>query len=281
MRRPEAGASLEEATKLPGDRPRGRAVVSIYRDCGEATVSGMTERAFGAARVAEGPSAEFLARQDPDERQRSARAASEAARRARSKIGRYCVANRLQFMWTLTFAVAEWDVDTARRAVNSLISKLTAWFGKAFPYLYVFELHPGTEENPDGHGLHVHMAVPMYIPHDVFTELWGLGHTWVSGPRRRGIAAGIAARSSARYLSKYIDKAIEDGHDFGRHRYEVAQGFQPHRERVRRWNLADGIRYAIEQFGEQPSFVWMSDQDPTWLGPPCCKLWFTPRGPSG
>jgi hypothetical protein len=255
-------------------------VVSILRSCGEATVIGMPERAFNApTNVDHAPSEKFLAQQDPNGRQRTARSAVEGGRRARRNITRYCVANRLQFMWTLTFAVAEWDVDTARDAVSALMSKLAGWFGQPFPYLYVFELHPGTDENPEGHGLHVHLGVPIFIDHGVMTELWGQGHTWVRGPKRRGMAAAVSARSTARYVAKYVDKAVDEEHDFGRHRYEVAQGFTPQAERIRRWNLADGIRYAIEQFGQQPSYVWRSDEDPTWLGPPCCKMWFDPVAP--
>ncbi|MBS1838140.1 MAG: hypothetical protein JST64_10640 [Actinobacteria bacterium] len=276
LRRPEAGASLEEATKLPGDVPEGRALVSIWPECDEAVVIGMAERAFQApSDRGSGPSEEFLAQQDPNGEQRNARSAQEAARRARREILRFCVANRLQFMWTLTFAESVWDVDEARRAVAALIEQLRELFGGPFPYLYVFELHPG------GHGLHVHLAVPRYIPHDGVAEGWGRGHVWVTGPKRRGLAAAVAARSAARYLAKYVDKAIEEGHSFGRHRYERAQGFAPKRVRLRRWDIADGIRYVIERFGRQPSYVWKSSSDPGWLGPPCCKMWFDPVAPDG
>jgi hypothetical protein len=237
----------------------------------------MAERRPQSAPVSE----EFLAQQDPDGRQRSARAAQEADRRARREIHRYCVANRLQYMWTLTFAASEWDVDTARQAVAVLVDGLRRHLGVTFPYLYVFELHPGTEENPDGHGLHVHMAIPKFVRHEVMTELWGHGHVWVTGPKRRGLAAAVAARSTARYLAKYVGKALEENHSFGRHRYEKAQGFAPERQRVRRWNLADGIRFVIERFGRQPEHVWSSEEDPAWLGPPCCKMWFSPECPDG
>jgi hypothetical protein len=246
--------------------------VSIYPDCDEAVVIGMAER---PPRGESAPSEEFLDQQDPTGEKRTARSAEEAARRARREIGRYCVANRLQYMWTLTFAEAVWDVDEARRAVVELVERLRQWFGGPFPYLYVFELHPA------GHGLHVHLAVPRYIPHEVVAERWGRGYVWVSGPKRRGLAAAVAARSAARYLAKYVDKAIEEQHSFGRHRYEKAQGFAPERRRVRRWNLNDGIRYVIDYFGRQPSYVWSSEQDPAWAGPPCCKMWFVPVAPDG
>jgi hypothetical protein len=275
-------SSLEEATILPGDIASGRALVSIYPTCGEATVCGMSEHAFGVRPDAsDGPSEEFLDAQDPDRRHKNERSASEAARRSRRMISRFCVANRLRFMWTLTFAVEEWDVDQARGAVVELMAALAERTGGPFPYLYVFELHPGTDDKPQGHGLHVHMAIPMYVGHDEFTRAWGRGHCWVTTPGRRGTASAVAARSAARYLAKYVDKSIEDNQSFGRHRYEVAQGFQPECVRVRRWNLADGVRYVIEQFGRQPSFVWSSHEDPDWLGPPCCRMWFEVGGQSG
>ena len=83
------------------------------------------------------------------------RAAAEAARRARGKIRRYCAANGLNRLGTLTYAGAgchqpaqlRADVATFFRGVREGLR------GGAPPYLWVSQWHPG------GHGLHVHFAV--------------------------------------------------------------------------------------------------------------------------
>jgi hypothetical protein len=82
------------------------------------------------------------------------RSKAEALRRARTKVRRYCTENRLRFMWTFTYrGDGEHDLRKVRRDVERLLASVRASRGKAFPYLWVPELHK-TE-----HGIHVHMGM--------------------------------------------------------------------------------------------------------------------------
>jgi hypothetical protein len=71
------------------------------------------------------------------------RAAAEAIRRARSKIRRYGVANRLNRLATLTYAGAGChDPGELRRGVGAFFMALRpALGGEALPYVWVPEIH--------------------------------------------------------------------------------------------------------------------------------------------
>ena len=99
------------------------------------------------------------------------RAAAEADRRARTKIRRYAVANRLNRFGTLTYAGqgchdptgARWDVGAFFKALRPALG------GRSFPYVWVPEWHPG------GHGLHVHFAVGRDGAELLIRSTWGRG----------------------------------------------------------------------------------------------------------
>src|SRR5262245_58456857 len=77
----------------------------------------------------------------------------DAARRARAKVRRYCAANRLNRLGTLTYA-GEGNHDPARlrEDVGRFFKRLRLSLRAPFPYLWAPESHP------KGHGLHVHFA---------------------------------------------------------------------------------------------------------------------------
>jgi len=83
--------------------------------------------------------------------------------------------------------------------------------GKAIPYLWVPEWHPG------GHGLHVHFAVGRYIGQPLIREIWDLGHVHIKllGDLPVGSGSLAEARLAARYLSKYASKAVEEKRRLG------------------------------------------------------------------
>ena len=97
------------------------------------------------------------------------RSAAEAQRRARTKTRRYCVANRLNRLGTLTYdgggchdpAQVKADVAGFFRELRRLLG------GRPLPYLWTAEWHPG------GHGLHVHFAVGRYVGRSLIAEAWG------------------------------------------------------------------------------------------------------------
>jgi hypothetical protein len=198
-----------------------------------------------------------------------------AARRARGKVRRYCAANRLNRLGTLTYAGAGChDPAQFREDLAGFFKRLRASTGERFPYLWVPEWHKS------GHGLHAHFAVGRYIQRGLIDAAWGRGfvHIKLLGDLPVGSAALGEARLAARYLSKYVGKDLGQGEAAGLHlgqgeaaglhRYEVAQGFQP-----RNWPL-DGtsadevLRWAEACMGAAPEYVWRSRDTEEWAGPP-------------
>ena len=184
----------------------------------------------GAAKpVAEGLAGE-VARAIVQQRQRE-----EADRRARGKLRRYAVSNRLNRLGTLTYATSCRDPLAVRRDVGLFFRKLRAGLGgRPLPYVWVPEWHPG------GHGLHVHFLLGQYVPRRLIEQAWagkGFCHIKLVGDLPGGDGDGGAggeqqqAARAAKYASKYVGKTL-DGRRPGLHRFDCAQGFQPAFERV-------------------------------------------------
>ena len=197
------------------------------------------------------------------------RAAAEAVRRARGKLRRYGVANRLNRLGTLTYA-GEGCRDPAR-----LRADLAGFFkglrpalgGERFPYVWVPEWHPG------GHGLHAHFAVGRYVPQPVIRRVWGQGHVHIRliGDLPVGSGTLEEARVAARYLCKYVGKGFEDAQrPAGLHRYEVGQGFQPEAVKLTGRSEQDVLDLASERMGGPPETVWRSSSVEGWRGAPAC-----------
>jgi hypothetical protein len=197
------------------------------------------------------------------------RARAEAVRRARGKVRRYCAANRLNRLGTLTYgppfctdvAVLKSDVAVFFRGLRESLG------GDALPYLWVPELHA------DGQRFHAHFAVGRFIKRSLIEAAWGHGfvHIKLLGDLPVGSGSWGEARLAARYLSKYVGKAFDASQTFGRHRYEVAQGFQPRGHLVRGRSADEAIASASSVMGSSPSQVWTSDQVEDWKAPP--SLW--------
>jgi hypothetical protein len=197
------------------------------------------------------------------------RAAEEAARRARSKVRKYCAANRLNRLGTLTYrGVGCHDPLAARRDVAAFFRSMRALLGgRPLAYVWVPEWHPG------GHGLHVHFAVGRYIRRSVIEAAWPYGfvHIKLLGDLPVGSGAVAEARVAAGYLSGYVGKAFHAARIPGLHRYEVAEGFQPKITVVWGDSRHEAIDNACALMGAEPSVFWSSDQVETWQGPPA--LW--------
>ena len=203
------------------------------------------------------------------------RSAAEAARRARTKTRRYCAANGLNRLGTLTYAGEGChDPLVLRRDVGGFFRSLRSSLGaNRFPYLWVPEWHKS------GHGLHVHFAVGRYVRRGLIEEAWGRGfvHIKLLGDLPVGSGVVAEARAAAGYLSKYVGKTFDTGRMAGLHRYEVAQGFQP--EAVPVWGGSEweAIGRASELMGgEAPETIWRSSEAEGWSGPPA--LWLQWRG---
>lgn len=196
------------------------------------------------------------------------RAAAEAGRRARARLRRYCAANRLNRLGTLTYAGAGChDPKQLRLDVADFFRTLrVALAGEAFPYVWVPEWHKSD------HGLHVHFAVGRFIRRQLIHAAWGRGHVHIKllGGLAVGSGALEEARHAAGYLSKYVSKTFTDPESrvFGLHRYDVAQGFLPEGIALHALSAAEVIAQASAYMGFSPGVEWSSGSVDDWAGPP-------------
>jgi len=241
--------------------------VSIYPDAGESVVAFVPDVSSGGG-VAPGESAWMKLPQEVRDRKNAQRASSRAA----GELRRYVVANQLTRMWTLTYAEAQDQRRTVIGHVNGWLQRLRDYLGAPFPAAYVLEWHPG------GHGLHVHVAVPVsFVRHGDMVRLWGHGHVQYSD--LNGSVKAVAgrrdqARRLAGYLSKYMSKGWSESHEPGAHRYEVTDGFQVRRV-VSAHRSFDRALAEIEAVAGKPvEVVWASGDGEDWDGPPAwCIRW--------
>jgi len=246
--------SLETATKLVRALAGTGWWLTVYPTAGEAGGTFRYQGRKGRGRI------------DPYEGE-PGRSEREAARRARGQVRRFCAANRLNRLGTLTYrGEGCHDAREFRDDVGLFIRRLRRGVGvDSMPYLWAPEWHP------KGHGLHGHFAVGRYVRRGIIEEAWGHGfvHIKLIGDLPVGSGGWAEARQTGRYLAKYVSKAPAAGS--GLHRYEVAQGFQP--EKVTVWDRsAEGaLAKASTIFGCEPEVVWQSQDEERWEGPPA--LW--------
>jgi hypothetical protein len=256
----DPAASLRTLASSPGRTGWALSVCVAAREAGGSFRS--QRPAAPAIRVPGAPAA------DPE------RAADEAARRARGKVRRYCAANRLNRLGTLTYRGAGChDPQRLRADVAAFFRELRSLTGgRSFPYLWTAEWHKS------GHGLHVHFAVGQFIHRSQIDAAWGNGfiHIKLLGDLPVGSGTVAEARKAAGYLAKYVGKDFDANRSKGLHRYEVAEGFQPAIQVV--WSTSrDGvIREASALVGGRPEVVWVSDDVEGWMAPPA--LWLQWRG---
>ena len=179
------------------------------------------------------------------------RAREEAARRARAKVRRYCAANRLNRLGTLTYAGQGChDPNLVRADAAAFFKRLRVELGgEPFPYLWVPEWLPG------GHGLHLHFAVARFVGQSLIRDTWGRGivHIKLLGDLPVGSGSLAEARLAARYLGKYAAKAVDADRPAGLHRYEIAQGFTPGSVLCEGRAPDEVIGQAAERMGRPPS----------------------------
>jgi hypothetical protein len=224
--------------------------LTLYPDAGEAG------GCFRSAVRRSGAGWWFEPEQDPE------RSADEAARRARGQVRRYCAANKLNRLGTLTYAPPFCrDPRAVRSHVGCFFRGLRRRTGP-LAYLWVPEPHA------DGERYHVHFAVGRFVGQRLIRDTWGHGHVDIRllGDLPVGSGALEEARVAARYLGKYVGKALDRG-PAGLHRYEVAQGFQPKARRLVGGSAGDVLAQAAGLMGSEPDVVWKSGDDPEWVGP--------------
>jgi hypothetical protein len=194
------------------------------------------------------------------------RSQAEAARRARAGVRRFCAANRLNRLGTLTYA-GEGCFDPLQ-----LRAHLAGFFralrrslgGEPLPYLWVPEWHPG------GHGLHAHFALAEFVPVRLVRAAWGRGFVSMKliGDLPVGSGTLEEPRTVAGYLAPYVSKSFGEERVPGLHRYEVAQGFKPERVQLAGISDEDVIAQASELMGSDPVRFWRSSEAEEWHGSP-------------
>ncbi len=203
---------------------------------------------------------------DPDE------SARVATRRARTRVRRYCAANGLNRLATLTYASPFCtDPQVLREHVGVFFRSLRRELGgDAFPYLWTGELHK------DGIRWHAHFAVGRYVSRSKIERSWPYGfvHIKLLGDLPYGSLALDQARLAARYLSKYVGKSFA-GQGYGLHRYEVAQQFAPRHEGTRAPTSDAVVAWAVERMGRFPDFVQWSTEWYDYQGPSAVFLSWT------
>jgi hypothetical protein len=214
--------------------------------------------------------------------ERAERNEARALSRARTEVRRYCVRNRLDRMWTLTFRCWECDaapcacglaaspsLDEAWRAWDAFVRRLRRALGRNVPLLAVVERgSKGTRR------LHVHVAVGFYVKGEELERVWGHGHV---KPRRSRVAAAgkrERARRAAGYLSKYLSKELGQERAENGNRYRRAQGFAARVVRRRRLTAEDARWFAARLCGGNVVDVWRSEGDGEWRGPPVVVVRF-------
>jgi hypothetical protein len=264
--RPQA-ASLDKRTELR--RPSSGAFrgwsLAVHEGTGEA-VAWWSGGPSGTDPADEGDE------RTPEERQQDNEARS--ARRRRSQIRRFCAANQLVRLWTLTYAEAQFSRETVLRDCAAFTRRFYEQFG-TMPWLRVLELHKGgwceycSCDHPDGR-YHVHLALPkIFLPVHVMESLWGHGFVHYRdradrkvGEKRAPLSQVQISRLLARYLAKYVAKECEAG--FGQHAYEVAQGYEVRRRVVRHILNLRALHRVVNVIGQGVQVVELSSA--SWLG---------------
>lgn len=199
-------------------------------------------------------------REQTDE-ERAAHKRSNASRAARS-VRLYCRANGLRFLWTGTYADAREDRAEVVRDLRRFFERLQSKYGRT-PIVAVIERgRRGTKR------LHVHFAVPHWLPIETVRELWRHGHVYVGDPGQ--LKGETSARQLSGYLAKYIRKQFAGGEDQadeeredGRHRYHVAQGWAPECKRRRFWTVDQAATWLAQTYG-QPERIWPWTSQSMW-----------------
>lgn len=271
---------------------RGDYSVAVYPDAAEAVICHRPPAVARSDIPDDGPSRDDLPEFDEvDPEQREKDNWERSTRRAFSESRRYFVANRLRYMWVLTFTGDGLHGPHGRKECMRQVALFIRRFHTAFgtmPYWASPELHPG------GHGWHVNLFIPKRLPHGRVQALWAERSTGAEGvatgmvhvsdktqdPRviRLGLSFVEALRLGALYGCKYAAKDWSPEQILpGEHRFISGRGFKPRKIQAHAITERGGIELATEMYGCQADHTWRSSECEDWDGPDVtCLRWNKP-----
>lgn len=207
----------------------GRYRLVAYPDAGEAVVA----RAGGGGRRSTPSVLDICPQLDERGKRRPQHLA-----RARSRIRRYCTANRCNVLISPTYSDEHLERATDRARVEldlrNLVRRLRYAWGRPFPYVAMPEVQPNRSERVGVPVFNGMVLVPR-MPRRVFESViegWPYG----AGDGYNGvdITEWTDPRGGARYASKsltqYASKGLGELIEPGKQLYRVGEGFQPRRE---------------------------------------------------
>lgn len=251
---------IRRSLRVPAT-PQAAWHLNLLPDAFEAGGSFQASRRAPSHRVQGAPAA------DPE------RARAEAGRRARTTLRRYCVANRLNRLGTLTYAGQGChDERQVRQDIGVFFRSLRRGLGgDPFPYVWVPEWHK------TDHGLHLHFAVGKYVRRSAIQAAWdvpgaGFVHIKLLSDLPVGSGRVAEARKAAGYLGKYVTKSFDGARPRGLKRYDVAEGFQPKVTRITGRSAEAVVDRACQVMGAEPSWLWSSRQVEDWKGAPAISV---------
>lgn len=196
--------------------------------------------------------------------------ARRAIRRARGEARRHCRANGLRYLWVMTYRGAgchDWPAMVAH--VEALLRELKPL---GVPVLIVPEWHP------NGHGLHLNVALGQWIDWRTLVAAWPHGNVQTPRPKN-GARAGrrrMDPGQLASYVAGYIAKGESAGNGElgkpgavtgtprpdGAHRYFKAHCGHPRRFQDAAATLEEAAAFLARAMGCAPSYVWRSWDTP-------------------
>jgi hypothetical protein len=208
-------------------------------------------------------------------RRREAANAERSARRARSEIRRFVVANGLGYLWTCTYDDAHLPADLAGAFAD--VQRFTRHFSEVlYPIYGRFPWCLVVERGEESGRLHVHLGVDRYIDYEDLNRCWArdgqpLGQT--ESPD--GVATNgrrYRLEDCAGYLSEYAKKAIAEMRAElppGAHCYTRARGFSVERVATYAVDLDDAKALITGLCGDDQVVRWTSSERWTgYHGPP-------------
>lgn len=195
--------------------------------------------------------------------------AHRSASRARTKIIRYAMHNRLILHVTLTYGPGRGGLSSRPdciRDAQAFLRRMRLQHGR-FPWLYVLEQHPGE------HGWHVHLLLPAWPRDRPLAEMWKHGQLEVKPhaptvPLHRQ-PTDRQVRDAARWLGSYLAKDWnEQEWPRGQRHYVAATGFAPPLIEGRFSTEHEALRVGVDFFGRRPDYVRAYNDDPNRDGPP-------------